>query len=179
MGALEQQEAALKKQFGEAPGSITKRRVTTQMLQLRKDLERRQQLLQVLNQQINVVSTHLHNLELVQQGQSAALPDTDEITADAVKAEEMLAELEANAELAGSVGAVSSSGMTAEEQELFKELERETGGKDKSSVASTAKPEANKTPGVTQTETAQRQRETMGPTGQSASPSRRSEPEAG
>ena len=38
-------------------------------MQLRKDLERRQQLLGMLNQQINVVSTHLHNLELVQQGQ--------------------------------------------------------------------------------------------------------------
>ena len=128
MGVLEQQEAALKRQFKEAAGAVTKRRVTSQMLQLRKDLERRQQLLSVLNQQVDVVSTHLHNLELVQQGQTAKLPDTEEITADAVKAEEMLAQLEADTELTGSVGQIATAGMTDEEKALFDELERESGG---------------------------------------------------
>lgn len=128
MGDLEQQESQLKEQFKEADSAITKRRVTGQMLQLRKDLERRQQLLTVLNQQINVVSTHLHNLELVQQGQTAKLPNTDEITEDAVKAEEMLADLEANTELAGSVGPAMATGMSDEEKALYEELERESGG---------------------------------------------------
>ncbi len=128
MTALEGQENQLKEQFKEANGTITKRRVTGQMLQLRKDLERRQQLLSVLNQQINVVSTSLHNLEVVQQGQAAKLPDTDEITEDAVKAEEMLAQLEADAELAGSVGNIGAAGMSDEEKALYEELERETGG---------------------------------------------------
>ena len=128
LAVLEQREADLKQQFKEATGTITKRRVTSQLLQLRKDLERRQQLLTVLNQQVNVVSTHLHNLELVQQGQTAKLPDTDEITADAVKAEEMLAQLEADSELAGSVGSDRSIGMSSEEQALFEELEAENAG---------------------------------------------------
>jgi hypothetical protein len=127
MGALEQQEAGLRQQFKDATGAITKRRITSQLLQLRKDLERRQQLLAVLNQQINVVSTHLHNLELVQQGRSAQLPDAEEMTADAVKAEEMLAELEASNELAGTAGNMATAGMTAEEQALFEELERDAG----------------------------------------------------
>jgi hypothetical protein len=127
MTILEQQEGGLKEQFKAATGAITKRRITGQLLQLRKDLERRQQLLSMLNQQVNVVSTHLHNLELVQQGQVASLPNTDEMTADAVKAEEVLAELEANSELAGSVGTIVSSGMNAEEQALYDELERESG----------------------------------------------------
>jgi len=140
MTTLEQQEALLKEQFKNAAGAIGKRRITGQMLQLRKDLERRQQLLSVLNQQINVVSTHLHNLELVQQGQVAQLPNTDEMTADAVKAEEMLAELEADAELAGTVGSVATAGMTEEEQALFEELERETG---KASAAPAAEPIAS------------------------------------
>jgi hypothetical protein len=127
MAALEQQEAQLKRQFGEATGTITKRRVTSQMLQLRKDLERRQQLLSVLNQQVDVVSTHLHNLELVQQGQTANLPDAEEMTADAVKAEEMLAELEAESELAASIGQTGGiAGLNAEEQALYEELEKET-----------------------------------------------------
>jgi hypothetical protein len=128
MGTLEKQEADLRQQFKDASGSITKRRLTSQLLQLRKDIERRQQLLGVLNQQINVVSTHLHNLELVQQGQSSKLPDTEALTKDAVAAEEMLAQLEADAELAGSVGALGATGMTAEEQALYEELERESGG---------------------------------------------------
>jgi hypothetical protein len=127
MATMEQQESALKRQFQEATGSITKRRVTAQMLQLRKEVERRQQLLAVLNQQVDVVSTHLHNLDLVQQGQVAKLPDTDEMTADAVKAEEMLAELQSNAELAGSLGTPATSGMSEEEKALYDELERETG----------------------------------------------------
>ena len=126
MGALEKQEDALKRQFKEATGTITKKRVTSQLLQLRKDIERRTQLLGVLNQQINVVSTHLHNLELVQQGQGAHLPDTEEITADAVKAEEMLADLEANSELVGTTAmSHGATGLTAEEQALFDELEAE------------------------------------------------------
>ena len=128
MSALELQDAALRQQFKDATGAITKRRITSQLLQLRKDLERRQQLLAVLNQQINVVSTHLHNLELVQQGQTARLPDAEEMTADAVKAEEMLAELEASDELAGSAGNLAHAGMTDEERALFDELERESGG---------------------------------------------------
>jgi hypothetical protein len=123
MNALEAQEGKLRTEFKEATGEITKRRVTGQLLQLRKDIERRQQLLGVLNQQVNIVSTHLHNLELVNQGKTAKLPDSDEVATDAAKAEEMLAGLEADAELAGSVGAVTNTGMSEEELALYKELE--------------------------------------------------------
>lgn len=128
MATLEQQEETLKRTFRESNAQITKKRVTTQLVQLRKDLERRQQLLGVLNQQINVVSTHLHNLELVRQGNAAQLPDADEMTADAVKAEEMLAELEAVGELSGTTAPSSVSGMTAEEKAVFEELEAENRG---------------------------------------------------
>jgi len=125
MTAMEQREAGLRQQFKDDGGDLTKRRVTSQLLQLRKDIERRQQLLTVLNQQINVVSTHLHNLELVQQGQSAKLPEGEEIAADAEKAEEMLAQLQADSELVAGVGGMASVGLSAEEQALYDELERE------------------------------------------------------
>ncbi len=125
IGLLESQEGKLRDEFKNASGDVTKRRVTGQLLQLRKDIERRQQLLTVLNQQVNIVSTHLHNLELVQQGKSAKLPDSEEVASDAAKAEEMLAGLEADAELAGSVSAIGSMGMSAEEQALYDELENE------------------------------------------------------
>jgi len=125
MTALEQQEADLKTQFKEAAGAITKRRITGQMLQLRKDLERRQQTLSMLDKQITVVATDLHHLELVQHGKSAKLPDSDKLTEHAVEAEEMLADLDVSAELAGSVGPASTSGMSDEEKALYEELERE------------------------------------------------------
>ncbi len=151
MGTLEKQEGDLRRQFKDSTGELTKRRVTSQLLQLRKDIERRQQLLGVLNQQINVVSTHLHNLELVQQGQTAKLPDGDEMAADAAKAEEMLAELEANTELAASVGSVATASMSQEEQALYEELEREgqspvTTGESTPPAAQTVKPVASAAP---------------------------------
>jgi hypothetical protein len=62
---------------------------------------------------------------LVRQGQGAKLPDSEELTADAVKAEEFLAQLQAESEIAGSVGNIASSGLSDEEQALFEELERE------------------------------------------------------
>ncbi len=126
LSTLEQQEAALRRQFQETTAAITKRRITSQLLQLRKDLERRQQLLTVLNQQINVVGTHLHNLELVEQGNVAKLPDSEEMATDAAAAEEMLAKLEADTELADSVGSIAHAGLSAEEQALYEELERES-----------------------------------------------------
>src|SRR5205814_7180562 len=119
MQSLETQESALRRQFKEATGDITKRRVTGQLLQLRKDIERRQQLLSVLNQQINVVSTHLHNLELVQQGQGAKLPDSEEMANDAAAAEEMLATLQESSEMAATVGGIGATGMSEEEQALY------------------------------------------------------------
>ena len=126
IGAFEQQEVKLRDEFKAATGDLPKRRITGQLLQLRKDIERRQQLQQVLNQQINIVSTHLHNLELVQQGKGAKIPDHAEVAADAAKAEEMLAGLQADNELASSVGGVSLAGMSDEEQALYAELEAES-----------------------------------------------------
>ncbi len=135
LSTFEKQEAMLKRQFKEATGAITKKRVTQQLLQMRKDVERRQQMIDVLNRQINIVGTHLHNLELVQQGQTSNLPDTEEITADAVAAEEMLAQLEADSELAESVSLGTVGKMSEEEQALFEELERETGNIGTTAVA--------------------------------------------
>ncbi len=123
---LEQKESSLREQFKATESAASKRRLTSQLLQLRKDLERRQQLLGMLNQQINIVSTHLHNLELVNQGKAAKLPDSEELAADAAAAEEVLAELQADNEVAGATGISALGGMTDEEQALYEELERES-----------------------------------------------------
>jgi hypothetical protein len=104
----------------------------------------------------------------------ASLPNTDEMTADAVKAEEVLAELEANAELAGSVGSIGATGMTDEEQALFEELEKETGGGAAATPASTSAESSRSTAVPKSGEVA---RETVKEP-MSASP-RRNEPEPG
>jgi hypothetical protein len=177
MSTLETKEAELRQQFKEARAPLTKKRITSQLLQLRKDMERRQQLLGVLNQQINVVSTHLHNLELVQQGQTAKLPDSEELTSDAVAAEEMLAKLEADNELASSVGTMTSAGLSAEEQALYEELEREAGEASQTKVELESPPEEFE-------EIEERAKHTERPTAPPPVPTkepaaRRTEPEAG
>jgi hypothetical protein len=125
LSKLETKEGELRQQFKDSTSALTKRRLTSQLLQYRKDIERRQQMLAVISQQVNVVNTHLHSLELVRQGQGAKLPDSDELAADAVKAEEFLAELQADSEIATSVGGLGTTGLSDEEQALFEELERE------------------------------------------------------
>lgn len=125
LNKLETKEGELRQQFKDSSSALTKRRLTSQLLQFRKDIERRQQMLAVISQQVNVVNTHLHSLELVRQGQGAKLPDSEELAADAVKAEEFLAELQADSEIATSVGGLGTTGLSDEEQALFEELERE------------------------------------------------------
>jgi hypothetical protein len=142
MGVMEGKESELRQQFKNAVSELPRRRITGQMLQLRKDIERRQQLLSVLNQQINVVSTHLHNLELQRQGKAANLPDSDEMAADAAAAEEVLAELQAGSELADSVGSQTHGGMSSEEQALYDELLNEA-KQPASPAPEAAKPESS------------------------------------
>lgn len=126
---LEKKESDLRKEFKANESTVTRKRITAQLVQLRKEIDRRNQLMAVLNQQMNVVSTHLHNLELLEQGRSAQLPTSDEIATDAAAAEEMLASLQADSELADSVGTASTVGMSNEEQALYEELLAESGTK--------------------------------------------------
>jgi hypothetical protein len=166
---LVQKDDELQQQFKDTTSAISRRRITSQLVQLRKDIDRRNQLMAVVNQQINVVGTHLHNLNLTQQGQTAKLPDSEEIASDAAAAEEMLAQLQADNELADSVGSVAHTGMTAEEQALYEELERQAGGPETTQVKldHSEPQEQVKTPETTK----------AAPTAET--PKRRAEPEAG
>lgn len=119
---LEKKEAQLKREFKEDDSPSARRRITSQLVQLKKEIDRRHQLLQVVSQQVNIVGTHLHNLELLRMGKDAKLPNTDEIAQDAAAAEEMLATLQADSELAESVSSISIAGLSNEEQALYDEL---------------------------------------------------------
>jgi hypothetical protein len=176
IGALEKKEQQLRDDFKANTSALTRRRITGQMLQLRKDIERRQQLVGVLNQRVNVVSTHLHNLELVRQGNTTKLPDAEELANDAAAAEEMLAELQASSELADGVGSgIATSGMSEEEQALYAELEREAGGGTTSAGAADASAPPERSTQTSRTPASP----ARAPTRAAADAPKRAEPEAG
>src|SRR5881227_1067094 len=56
LNKLENKEGELRQQFKDSSSALTKRRLTSQLLQFRKDIERRQQMLAVISQQVNVVN---------------------------------------------------------------------------------------------------------------------------
>ena len=129
LGTLEDREREMRQAFKDDESVLARRRITSQLVQLQKDVERRRQTLGVLNQQINVVGTHLHNLEIARQGSTANLPSSEEIAQDAAKAEEVLAELQASSELADELTTgMSTLGLTSEEAALFDELSAEAAG---------------------------------------------------
>lgn len=121
---LEGRESELLKQGKEAASPTVKRRVATQIKQLRDEIDRLNTTAKMLGQQIDVISTHIHNLTLIQQGQGAKLPSTEEITQDAVRAEEMLEQLGADVDLATSLGTgVGDASITDEEMAILQELD--------------------------------------------------------
>ena len=139
LGRLEDRERELRGQFAADESTTGRRRITSQIVQLQKDIERRRQTVGVYNQQINVVATQLHNLEIARAG-AGNLPTSDEIAEEATKAEEVLAELQASAELADELGAqVKATTSSAEEQRLFEELTAEADAKKGVQVAESPK----------------------------------------
>lgn len=124
IGQLEGREAELLKQGRETTSLVVRRRLAAQLAQIRKDIARQNTSAKMLNQQINIIATDIHNLSLIQQGEAAALPDTEELTQNAVRAEEMLETLKADADLVASletgVGDVLTS---SEETDILAEFE--------------------------------------------------------
>ncbi len=124
IGKLEQKDADLLAQGKAATSAVPRRRLAAQIAQLRKDIARQNTSAAMLNQQINIISTDIHNLTLIQQGQMAELPDTTELTEHAVEAEELLESLKADAELVGSLEMGTGAALTsADELAILKEFE--------------------------------------------------------
>jgi len=114
---LEKNEADLLAQGRAAVSQVPKRRLAAQVAQMRKDIARQHTTAAMLNQQINIISTDIHNLTLIRQGQMAELPDTVELTENAVRAEELLESLKADEELVASL-ATGMQDATVGEEEL-------------------------------------------------------------
>ncbi|MFQ5490707.1 MAG: hypothetical protein ACE5GE_08305 [Phycisphaerae bacterium] len=152
IGKLEEKESRLLDQGKQSTSSVVKRRLASQLAQLRKDIGRQNTTANMLNQQINILSTDIHNLTLIQQGQMAQLPSTEALTENAVQAEEMLETLKADADLVGSLETGLGEVMTSDEelailQEFEAEAPQETSSKKAAAPAKTPSAESVE-PGV-------------------------------
>ncbi|MFQ5424838.1 MAG: hypothetical protein ACE5F9_12765 [Phycisphaerae bacterium] len=126
-GKLEQKEALLRAEGKAASGTVTKRRVAGQISRLRKDISRINTSAAILSKQINVISTHIHNLELSQTGSVAQLPSSEELTEAAVNAEEILEQLSASDELVSSLEVtMAETSVSDDEAAILRELEGDT-----------------------------------------------------
>ena len=124
IASLEEKEAELLKQGRENKSAVVRRRLVAQISQLRKDIARQNTTANMLNQQINIISTDVHNLTLIQQGEAASLPNTQELTENAVRAEEMLETLKADSDLVSSLETgVGEALMGGEEADILAEFD--------------------------------------------------------
>ena len=138
---LETRESDLLTQGRENKSPVVRRRLAAQLAQLRRDISRANTTANMLNQQINIISTDIHNLTLIQQGQMASLPSTQDLTENAVKAEEMLETLQGDAEMVASLEAgVGELTTAAEERDILAEFDADETAAPQSST--TAKPGA-------------------------------------
>ncbi len=129
---LEKKEAELHEEGKAASSMIAKRRLAAQISRLRKDISRCNTSAAMLSKQINIISTHIHNLELSRTGSIAEMPSGEELTEAAVKAEEMLEQLNASDDLVSGLEiSMAESAMSAEEAAILAELQGEAADKEK------------------------------------------------
>lgn len=113
---LEHKEAGLMEQGRTASSATPRHRIAAQVAQCRKDIRRQNAIANMLNQQIDVINTDIHNLTLIRQGSMAKLPTTEELTQNAVQAEEMLETLQGDSELVGQLETGINESLTSEEE---------------------------------------------------------------
>ncbi len=122
---LEHQEGRLKQEGAANTSQVVRRRLAAQLAQLRREITRQNTSANMLSQQINIINTHIHNLTLIQQGQAAELPTAEEITEDAVRAEEMLEQVRADSDLVSSLEmGTAAAVMSDEEKQILEEFEQ-------------------------------------------------------
>lgn len=114
--ALESEEQAALEQARSATSDAQRRQIAARLIRLRRELGRVRAQANIFTQQIEVLGTHIHHLTLAEQGRRMELPSAEELTRDAAQAEQILATLSANADLARSIEVSGESPMMAEEE---------------------------------------------------------------
>ena len=124
---LEKKEGQLRDEGKATKVGVAKRRIAGQISRLRKDISRVNTSASILSKQINVISTHIHNLELAQTGTVAQLPTGEELTEAAVNAEQILEDLSASDDLVSSLEVnMAETSISDDEAAILRELEGET-----------------------------------------------------
>jgi len=127
IGKLEKKEEQLTTEGKNATSMVVKRRIAGQIARMRADIQRHNTSAALLSKQINIISTHIHNLELAQTGSVAQLPSSEELTEAAVNAEEMLEQLAASDDLvSGLEVSMAETAISQEEADILKELQGDT-----------------------------------------------------
>ncbi len=123
---LEKKEGQLRDEGKATKVGVAKRRIAGQISRLRKDISRVNTSASILSKQINVISTHIHNLELAQTGTVAQLPTGEELTEAAVNAEQILEDLSASDDLVSSLEVnMAETSISDDEAAILRELEGE------------------------------------------------------
>ncbi len=143
VGKLEKHEHTLIAEGKAAASKVARRSKAAQISRLRKDITRCNTSAAMLSKQINIISTHIHNLELAQTGTMASLPTSEDLTEAAVNAEEILEQLTASDDLVSSLEiGMSESAMSDDEADILAELEGGADEKGSTSSERTPAPEA-------------------------------------
>lgn len=116
LGALEADERAALEQARSATTDAERRQIAARLIRVRRELGRVRAQANIFTQQIDVLGTHIHHLTLAEQGRRMELPGAEELTREAAQAEQVIATLSANADLARSIEVTGESPMMAEEE---------------------------------------------------------------
>lgn len=140
---LETQERELLKQGAAAETKVEKQQLAGKMVRVRRDLKRVKAQQQLLTQQLNIISTQMHNLTMAEQGKRVDLPKAEDLTTAAAEAEQVVSELAANADLAQSIEVAGETPMMNEEQDaIMAEFEELAGTPEPEASSTTSAPEA-------------------------------------
>lgn len=116
MNMLEAQEREAIQQGAAAAGDAERKQVAGRLMRIRKDLQRQRAQANVFTQQIDILGTHIHHLTLSEQGRRFELPKAEDLTREAAQAEQVMGELQANADLAARIEVGAQSPMMQEEE---------------------------------------------------------------
>jgi len=114
--ALEDEERATVEQGAAAKTDVERRQLAARLVRTRRELGRLRAQVNVVTQQIDILGTHIHHQTLAEKGKRVPLPKAEELTREAAEAEQVLAELAANADLAASIEVGAQTPLMAEEE---------------------------------------------------------------
>lgn len=122
---LEADERQVVERGAAAKTDVERKQLAGKLVRTRRDLSRVRAQARIFSQQIDILGTHIHHLTLAEQGRRLELPKAEELTREAAQAEQVMAELSANADLATQieVGAMSPA-MEEEEAAILAEFEQ-------------------------------------------------------